>query len=215
MHLFILEQHPLVCMSNLNSKMKLCVCFLTLVVLWGQRCLCLFLRPNLSRWMRRTRPIPWCRWLPCPRSPSTSPLSMASLHRKMGPTLPPPLTDTPPPRPPWLTRRCESGHPWPPRPTQHPLGRTTHKPLRCLRDCPHTETNSQEPIKIHSPSLFPSSTCGSQDDDNNDEAHDNNDNACNVKRLGSLACAGVKRSQQFNLLPWLLSSCNNPCKITK
>ena len=103
--------------------------------------------------MRRTRPIPWCQWLPCPRSPSTSPPSTASPHRKMGPTPPPPLTDTPPPRPPWLTRRCESWHPWPPCPTQHPLGRTTHKPLSCLRDCPHTETNSQEPIKyIHLPS---------------------------------------------------------------
>lgn len=122
MHLFILEQRPqkqihfnhtLFCLfaSHIWTVKWNLLCILNLYGLWCQWCLCAFLRPNLSRWMRRTRPTPWCLWLLYPRSHSTSRPSMVSLHQKMGPTLPPPPTDTLPPRPQWLTRRCESWHP--------------------------------------------------------------------------------------------------------
>lgn len=41
------------------------------------------------------------------------------------------------------------------------------------------------------------------DDDNNDEAHDyDDDKACNVKSLGPLAFAGVKRSLQYKRCVW-------------
>lgn len=67
-----------------------------------------FFRLNLSRWTRRTRPTHWCLWPPCPRSPSTNPLSTGSLHQKMGPAPAPQLTGTLPVGPLWLTLRCES-----------------------------------------------------------------------------------------------------------
>lgn len=65
-----------------------------------------FFRLNPSRWTRRTRPTHWYLWPPCPRSPSTNPLSTGSLHPKMGPA--PLLTGTLPVGPLWLTLRCEA-----------------------------------------------------------------------------------------------------------
>lgn len=132
------------------------MCILNLHELWYQCCLCAFLRPNLSRWMRRTRPIPWCLWLPCPRSPSTSRPSTASLHQKMGPTPPPPLTDTLPPRPQWPTRRCESWHPWPPVlpithwDTLHTSPSAASETVHTLRQIQHESTKY-----VHLPSSFP------------------------------------------------------------
>lgn len=65
-----------------------------------------FFRLNRSRWTRRTRPIRWYLWPPCPRSPSTNPPSTGSLRQKMGPALR--LTATLPAVPLWPTPRCES-----------------------------------------------------------------------------------------------------------
>lgn len=70
----------------------------------------LSLRLSLFRLMRRTRPIHWCPLHPCPRSQLISPPSMESLLQKMGPMLLSLPMDTLPPRPPWLTQRCESWH---------------------------------------------------------------------------------------------------------
>lgn len=67
---------------------------------------CIFFRLNLSRWTRRTRPTHWYLWPPCPRNPSTNPLSTGSLHQKTGPA--PQLTGTLPAGALWLTLRCES-----------------------------------------------------------------------------------------------------------
>lgn len=69
---------------------------------------CFICRPNRSRWMRRTRPTHWYRWLPFPRNPLTNPPSTESLRQKTGPTQAPWLTATPTMWPLWLTLRCES-----------------------------------------------------------------------------------------------------------
>lgn len=67
-----------------------------------------FYRLTPSRWMKRTRPTPWCPWLLCPRSLSTSQRSTESLHLRTGQTPPPPLTDTRQTKPKWQTQRCKS-----------------------------------------------------------------------------------------------------------
>lgn len=65
-------------------------------------------RPNHSRWMRRTRPTHWYRWLPFTRNPLTNPPSTESLRQKTEPTPAPRLMATPTMWPLWLTLRCES-----------------------------------------------------------------------------------------------------------
>lgn len=113
--------HPSECtqLKAINLTSKVCMCpscllfilkQLSVLDLWYQCCLCSFLRLNLTRWMRRTRPTPWYLWLPSHRNPLTSRLSTASLRQKMGPTPTPTprLTDTLPARRQWLTLRCES-----------------------------------------------------------------------------------------------------------
>ncbi len=163
-------------------------------------CLFAFPRLNLSRWMRRIRPILWCLWPPCPRNPSTSRLSTASLHQKTGPTPPPPLTDILPPRTQWLTQRCESRHP----DLIYPSPTGTHYPQAPL--LPHKlsthwdKFNTNPPDAFTSPQPAPLGTLITMtmklmtDDDN--------DNACNVKRLGSLAFAGVSRSLSYICCVW-------------
>lgn len=164
----------------------------------------LFVRLSLSRWMRRTRPIRWCPWLPSPRSPSTSQPQMVILLQKMGPTPPPLSTDTLPPRHHWLTQRCESWRPWVVLHFTHLYTLPTSSPA--ASDCPHTGTNSTWIHQIQIPLLLPPSTCASMDnEDSNDEVHDyDDDEALNVKSLGPLAFAGVKRSLQYM---WCVCNC--------
>jgi len=122
------------------------MCILKLSEFWRQCCPHASLRPSLSRWMRRTRPIPWCLWPPSPKSPSTSRPPTASLRQKMGPTRPPPPTDTLPPRLRWPTRRCERWRPpWPPRrarrrrrdPPTHKALSTASETVHALRQIQH------------------------------------------------------------------------------
>lgn len=113
-------------------------------------------RPSLSRWTRRTRLTPWCPWPPCLRSPLTSPLPMESLHQRMGPTPPPPLMDTPRPRPLWLTLKCESWHP-PTTSLYYPSSTGTHNPELPLLP-QRLSTHWDKLNMIHLPSSSPPGT---------------------------------------------------------
>lgn len=90
------------------------ISFFSILLSNGSSCLksvlCSFLRPSLSRWMRRIRPTLWCLWLLCLKSPSISRLQMGSPHQKTETTLHPPPMDTPLTRPKWLTLRCDPPH---------------------------------------------------------------------------------------------------------
>lgn len=68
---------------------------------------CFICRPNRFRWMRRTRPTHWYRWLPFHRNPLTNPPSRESLRQKTGPTPAPRLMATLTMWPLWLTLRCD------------------------------------------------------------------------------------------------------------
>ena len=198
MHLFILEQRPqkqihfnhtLSCLfaSHIWAVKLNVLCILNLYGLWWQWCLCAFQAESFQV-DEENQANTLVSVAPLPQEPLDKPATNGESPPENGTNAAPttnghsatqtPVADTEM----WIMTPLTacSAH--------HPPGHTTHNPLCCLRDCPHTETNSTWIHQIHSPPLFLCCTAWDDDNNSNDEVHDYKDNtvnACNVKSLGS------------------------------